>query len=59
MVGVKIRYKKRRYFFFTVASILVDLLSCCLLLREAYRSCLSDDSDFDLTWISHFCLNLF
>ena len=50
----KERCKLQRSFLLSYS--LVDLLS---LFRKADSSCLSDDSDFDLTWVSHLCLDLF
>ena len=37
----------------------VRSLLTIVLLREANSSCLSDNSDLDLTWVSHFSLDLF
>ena len=57
---VKIREQQKKPSFdgfFTCS--LVVLLTCRLLFRKANSSCLSDDSDLDLTWISHLCLDLF
>ena len=44
--------------FMWTMSVVRSLLTV-VLFREANSSCLSDDSDLDLTWVSHFCLDLF
>ena len=44
--------------FMWTMSVVRSLLTV-VLFSEANSSCLSDDSYFDLTWVSHFSLDLF